>query len=134
MTTFLGMPTAPAGVGMLRGTESFPKAARSALGDSQLRRNIGAATRTIRAKRAAVVSEVPDWEELRDAGHAIKAATMRDLDLHLERLEAAVTARGGIVHWANDANEANRIVASLVAATGADEVIKASRWLRRKSG
>ena len=44
---------------------AFPAAAREALADAQLRRNLAHATRTIRAKRAAVVAEVDDWEELR---------------------------------------------------------------------
>ncbi len=81
MTAFLGMPTAPRGTGHLRGAEPFPVAARRALADSQLRRNLAKATGTIRAKRAAVVAELPDWEELREAGRAIKAATMRELGL-----------------------------------------------------
>ncbi|MEA2254999.1 MAG: L-lactate dehydrogenase complex protein LldF, partial [Solirubrobacteraceae bacterium] len=46
--------------------DGFPAAARVALGDAQLRRNLGHATATIRAKRAAVVAEVEDWEALRD--------------------------------------------------------------------
>ena len=59
MTTFLGMPVvhAPPGVGALQGDEAFPTAARRALADTQLRRNIGRATSTIRAKRAAVVAD-----------------------------------------------------------------------------
>jgi len=61
---------------MLRGDDPFPTAARAALADTQLRRNLGTATRTIRAKRAAVVEEVPDWEQLRESGRAIKSATM----------------------------------------------------------
>ena len=122
--TFLGLPTAPRGVGHLRGDEPFPVAARRALADTQLRRNLGKATRTIRAKRAAVVGELPDWEELRDAGQAIKAETMAHLDRYLEQLEEQVTARGGVVHWARDANDANRIVVDLVRATGATEAVK----------
>jgi L-lactate dehydrogenase complex protein LldF len=122
--TFLGMPVAPGGVGHLRGTEPFPVAARRALGDTQLRRNLGKATSTIRAKRAAVVGELPDWEDLRDAGQAIKAETMAHLDRYLEQLEARVTERGGTVHWARDAAEANAIVADLVRAAGATEVVK----------
>ena len=43
----------------------FPQAAKAALSNSQLRRNLGKATTTIRTKRAAVVSELPDWESLR---------------------------------------------------------------------
>ena len=124
MSTFLGMPTAPRGVGHLRGTEPFPVAARRALADTQLRRNLGKATATIRAKRAAVVAELPDWEELREAGRAIKAATMQHLDRHLEELEARVTERGGTVHWARDANEANRLVTGLVQAAGATSAVK----------
>src|SRR5262250_1430587 len=124
MTTFLGMPYAPRGVGHLRGDEPFPVAARKALANTQLRRNLGKATATIRAKRAAVVAELPDWEELRVAGQAIKAHTMRHLDHYLTELETQVTARGGTVHWARDAIEANRIVTGLVRGTGAAEVVK----------
>jgi L-lactate dehydrogenase complex protein LldF len=122
--TFLGLPTAPRGVGHLRGDQSFPDAARTALRDGQLRANLGHATTTIRNKRARVVAEVPDWEQLRAAGKALKAATMARLDDHLEELERQVTARGGTVHWARDANEANEIVTRLVQATGTGEVVK----------
>jgi L-lactate dehydrogenase complex protein LldF len=122
--TFLGLPTAPPGVGHLRAPEPFPAAARRALADSQLRGNLRRATATIRAKRARVVGEVPDWEELRAAGEAIKTRTMARLDTYLEQLEEQVTARGGTVHWARDAAEANAIVTGLVKAAGATEVVK----------
>jgi L-lactate dehydrogenase complex protein LldF len=102
----------------------FPEAAREALGDSQLRRNLGKATTTIRAKRHDVVSEVDDWQALRDAGAAIKARAMATLPEQLERLEASVTAAGGTVHWATDGAEANAIVAGIARGHGADEVIK----------
>ena len=102
----------------------FPQAAKTALSNSQLRRNLGKATTTIRAKRAAVVSELPDWEALRSAGSSIKARTMRHLDEYLLQLETAVQHAGGQVHWARDAAEANRIITELVQATGADQVVK----------
>src|ERR687889_786563 len=127
-------PTAPRGVGHLRGEMSFPDAARRALADTQLRRNIGKATHTIRDKRLRVVSEAPDWEQLREAGRALKASTMARLPELLEQLEAAVTAAGGQVHWARDANEANRIVTELVQATGADEVVKVKSMATQEIG
>lgn len=134
--TDLGMPLvrAPRGVGHLRGERPFPDAARDALADSQLRRNLGHATSTIRSKRAAVVAERADWEELRVAGEAIKASTMARLDEHLERLEREVSARGGVVHWARDANEANEIVTRLVAATGSREVVKVKSMATQEIG
>ncbi len=102
----------------------FPQAAKTALADSQLRRNLGKATTTIRTKRASVVSELPDWEALRTAGSAIKARVMRHLDTYLLQLEAAVQHAGGQVHWARDAAEANRIITEIVQGTGADRVVK----------
>ncbi len=103
---------------------SFPDAAKTALADTQLRRNLGKATSTIRNKRVNVVSELPDWEALRTAGSAIKAEVMRHLDRYLLQLEEMVTRAGGIVHWARDAAEANAIVTELVLATGAERVVK----------
>jgi L-lactate dehydrogenase complex protein LldF len=131
---FLGLPTAPANVGHLRGDRPFPEAARDALRNGQLRANLGHATSTIRRKRAAVVGELPDWEALRQAGRAIKAATMARLDEHLLELERQVTARGGTVHWARDAVEANEIVSRLVRATGADEVVKVKSMATQEIG
>ncbi len=128
------LPHAPAGVGGLHVGPTFPEAARGALGDTQLRRNLGAATATIRAKRAAVVAEVPDWEELREAGRQIKEESLRRLPELLEQLEGQVTARGGVVHWARDATEANRIVTELVRATGARELVKVKSMATQEIG
>ena len=130
----LGMPTSPRGVGQLRGGQSFPDAARGALADTQLRRNLGKATGTIRAKRAEVVAELPDWEELREAGRQLKVHTMARLPEYLTQFEAAVQARGGVVHWARDAAEANQIVVDLVRATGADEVVKVKSMATQEIG
>ena len=110
-----GLPTIPL---------SFPDAARVALANTQLRRNMGKATQTIRGKRAAVVDELPDWEALREAGRAIKERTLRHLDHYLLELEASVQRAEGQVHWARDAGEANRIVAELVRRHAAREVVK----------
>ncbi len=104
--------------------KGFPAAAHESLQDSQLRRNLGKATQTIRAKRLRTISELPDWEALRDAGAAIKARAMATLPEQLERLEAAVSRAGGTVHWARDGAEATAIVASIAQAKGAREVIK----------
>jgi L-lactate dehydrogenase complex protein LldF len=109
--TFVGMP-------------KFPVAARTALNDSQLRRNLAFATHSIRTKRAAVVGEVSDWQQLRLAGAAIKDNTLARLDEHLLELEASLTRRGVHVHWAQDGAQACQIVAQIAAGHGVDEVVK----------
>jgi L-lactate dehydrogenase complex protein LldF len=103
---------------------TFQSAARQALDDAQLRRNLHKATHTIREKRARVVEEMPDWEALREAGRAIKERTLRHLDTYLLELESSVQRAGGQVHWARDAEEANELIAQIVTAHHAREVIK----------
>ncbi|MFH0245390.1 LutB/LldF family L-lactate oxidation iron-sulfur protein [Streptomyces sp. HK10] len=137
-STFLGMPAppprAPYGEGRLRGERTFPESAVAGLRDGQLRDNLRRATHTIRAKRLAATEELPDWEELRAAGAAIKADAMSRLPELLERLEANVAAAGGTVHWARDASEANGIIRDLVAATGSREVVKVKSMATQEIG
>ncbi len=85
-------------------------------------------------KRAQVVAELPDWEELREAGRQLKVHTMAHLPEYLAQLESAVTARGGVVHWARDANEANAIVIDLVRGKGVDEVVKVKSMATQEIG
>ena len=103
---------------------SFPALAHVELRNTQLRRNIRKATTTIRARTARVAAELPDWEALRDAGQSIKAATLRYLDTHLLKLEERVTAAGGQVHWARDAEEAREIVINIARRHNATRAIK----------
>lgn len=118
----------------IRGDRPFPAAAAVAVASPTLRRTLRNATGTIRAKRDAVVAELDDWEALRDAGETIKTDAMARLPELLEQLEANVTARGGVVHWARDAEEANRIVTDLVAATGHREVVKIKSMATQEIG
>ncbi|HEV7932853.1 MAG TPA: LutB/LldF family L-lactate oxidation iron-sulfur protein [Actinomadura sp.] len=121
MPTYLGMP-------------SFPKAAREAVGDSRLRANLSHATTTIRGKRERAVGELSDWPELRQAAKEIKDHTLEHLGHYLRQLEERVTAAGGTVHWARDADEANRIVTDLIRATGETEVVKVKSMATQEIG
>jgi L-lactate dehydrogenase complex protein LldF len=103
---------------------TFPMAAKAAMKDVQLRKNVAHATDVIRAKRARVVEEMPDWQELREAGKQIREHTMKHLDFYLEEFEGNCTRAGGVVHWAKNAEEAREIVVRLVKLSGSNEVIK----------
>ena len=103
---------------------SFPAAARRSLADTQLRANLTRATTTIRDKRARVVGELPDWEELRAAGAAVKDRALLRLDHELERLEESVTRAGGQVHWAADGAEACAIIAGIARSHDLRELVK----------
>ena len=107
-----------------RKAPTFPEAAADLLHDTQLRKNVAHATDVIQRKRAALVAEKADWQALRTAGAAIRAEALRHLDRYLEQFERQFTAAGGHVHWAEDAEEARRIVSGLVRDAQAKEVIK----------
>jgi len=110
--------------GDLIDSPAFPIAAKRELGNEQLRDNLGRATATIRAKRNLRVSEVPQWEDLRQAAAAIKDRVAANLDTLLVQAEDNLTKAGVTVHWARDADEANQIIVDLVKATGATDVVK----------
>ena len=112
-----------------RTAPKFQVAAKVLIGDSQLRKNVRHATKVIQTKRAKVVGEMPDWQDLRESGMQIRQHTMRHLDFYLEQFERNCRAAGGVVHWARNAEEARQIVVGIVQASGAEgksptEVIK----------
>jgi len=114
-------------VGKTSAARTFPIAAKEALGNAQLRRNVHHATDVIRNKRALRVEEMPDWQQLRDSASAIKQHTLAHLDFYLEEFSRNCESSGGKVHWARDADEANAIAVKLICEFAGDapqEVIK----------
>lgn len=133
-TVSLGMPTVCHGRGNLFAEEPFTSGAARDLENETLRGNLNFAMHKIRGKRAAVVSEMPDWQQLRAAGSAIKQNVLANLPELLEQFEASFTAAGGRVHWARDADEANAIALRLIQEQGVDEVNKIKSMATQETG
>ncbi|MGA7109260.1 MAG: LutB/LldF family L-lactate oxidation iron-sulfur protein [Terracidiphilus sp.] len=102
----------------------FPEAAFPILRNTQLRKNVAHATDVIQAKRALLVAEKSDWQDLRRAAAAIKDDVLANLDRYLVEFELRCTAAGGHVHWASDAVEAQRIILDILRQENSTEVIK----------
>ncbi|MGB6975134.1 MAG: lactate utilization protein B [Terracidiphilus sp.] len=102
----------------------FPQAALPVLRNPQLRKNVAHATDVIQAKRAQLVAEKQDWQQLRDASSAIRTHVLDHLGDYLEQFETRCTAAGGQVHWASDAVEARAIIFDILREEQATEVIK----------
>jgi L-lactate dehydrogenase complex protein LldF len=102
----------------------FPQAALPMLRNPQLRKNVAQAIDVIQGKRAKLVMEKTDWQELRAAGAAIRDHVLENLGAYLEQFEERCTAAGGHVHWAPDAAAARQIILDLLREEKADEVIK----------
>ena len=133
-TVSLGMPTVRHGHGNLFADEPFTSGAARDLENETLRGNLNFAMHKIRNKRATVVSEMPDWQQLRAAGSAIKQNVLANLPELLEQFEASFTAAGGHVHWARDADEANAIALRLIQEQGVDEVNKIKSMATQETG
>jgi Uncharacterized conserved protein containing a ferredoxin-like domain len=91
----------------------FRKRAQQALADPFLQGALSGATAHFRQGREQALAEMPDVEALRDQLKAIRAATLARLAEHLETFERNATAAGAHVHWARDADEANRIIVEI---------------------
>jgi L-lactate dehydrogenase complex protein LldF len=102
----------------------FPQAALPILRNAQLRKNVAHATDVIQAKRAKLVAEKRDWQQLRDSASAIRNHVLENLGAYLEQFEIRCTAAGGVVHWASDSAEAREIILALLREEQASEVIK----------
>jgi L-lactate dehydrogenase complex protein LldF len=74
--------------------------------------------------RDRVVAEFPIMEELRDRARAIRLHSLSHLDRLLGQFADQVTALGGTVHFAADADEANRIVAEILQQSDCRLVVK----------
>jgi L-lactate dehydrogenase complex protein LldF len=70
------------------------------------------------------LSKIINLENTKRKGHVIKWKVMENLDKFLPEFEANFQKRGGKVIWANDADEANREILSILKKSGAKSVVK----------
>lgn len=121
---------------MLDGKASarFRDRAREEMAGGAKTRAVAGATRTISARRAGALAEVPDWEAWRERARRIKGHVLEHLDTYLERFEERATAAGVTVHWARDGAEAIAIVFGLAEKAGSGAIVKAKSMLSEEIG
>lgn len=110
-------------------TQSFKSSATKALNDASLQTAMKRATAQFVSKRRAAIDALDDFEALRDYCGAVKAHTLDYLDVYLEELAVSVERVGGHVHFAEDAEEANRIVVQLASSKGVRTAVKSKSML-----
>ena len=102
----------------------FVEASHEALHDERLKPALGRLKTHFALGRSYAVSRYPDFEAMREQGRAIRDYALSRLDTLLETFEKRVTARGGHVHWARNAEEARGIILGILEEAGAKTVIK----------
>jgi len=109
---------------MFAAAHAFTENAARALADPSLQKALAATRPRFQDKRARAYAGLPEFEALRDAAHDLKTHTLAHLDLYLEAYAAAVAAQGGVVHWAETAEDARRVVLGICRRAGARTVTK----------
>src|SRR3990167_7661384 len=102
----------------------FRRKAAESLGDEKLQQALKKLQSKFVDSRAAALAELPNFTEIRDAAADIRERAVNQLDSYLLRFEQEATARGAVVHWAEDIEEANRIVVEIARRHGVHKVVK----------
>ncbi|MCG7600015.1 LutB/LldF family L-lactate oxidation iron-sulfur protein [Halomonas sp. McH1-25] len=103
--------------------QAFHRQAHDALGNPQIRSNFRRAMDGLMSKRREAFGDW-DLETLRELGANIRLRALAKLPDLLEQLETNCQANGIRVHWAEDGEQACRIIRDLCEARGARHVIK----------
>ena len=102
----------------------FKARAREKLRDTQLQQALAKAQGKFVYTRADAILELENFEAHRDAAAGIRDRVIRDLDLYLEQFEKNAAARGAVVHWAETAQDVNRIVCEIADLHGVRKAVK----------
>ena len=102
----------------------FMDATAEALASANLQLALSRLGDTLAAGNRSAFEKLPGSSLLRDKARAIKDETLAHLDRHLQELEQAVIARGGHVHFAADAADANTLIQEILKSRQAHRVVK----------
>ncbi len=87
------------------------------------------ATQRLQGGRLSAFAAFAIGDETRDRARLIRAHTISQLDTYLAQFAASVERVGGVVHWANDAHEAVKIVREIAASNAVKTVVKSKSML-----
>jgi len=115
-------------------SSQFRQTARIKLADPRLQAALKKLQSNFVKGRAERVAELDNFEEIRDAAAAIRDHALAHLDAYLEEFEKNATARGAVVHWAETADDVNRIVCEIAARHGVRRIAKSKSMVTEECG
>ena len=117
-------------------TQDFSAASIKAMLDPKLQRALDRVGSGFDVARRAAIEEVSPqvWEQWRQQARDIKVHTIEHLDYYLDLLYTTVTAAGGHLHFANDASQANEIVAHIARTRNVKVAVKSKSMVSEELG
>lgn len=113
---------------------TFQKSAEDAAGDERLREVMRRAASVLRGLRERAFPDAGEFAALRERLRAARLRAVLRLSELVRRLEETVTAAGGVVHFAMDAEQARRIVVGIARQRGARLVVKGKSMIGEEIG
>ncbi|TBW52892.1 iron-sulfur cluster-binding protein [Marinobacter halodurans] len=114
--------------------QDFGVRIHDALGDAELRESFHGAMTFLRDRRRAQFPDPEALETLRDSGAAIRDRALAQLPDLLEQLEDRCRHNGIQVHWAETAEDANRIITGLIRAVNGKRIVKGKSMATEEIG
>ncbi len=112
----------------------FSEIARLKLADTHTQGALDMSTARLYGNRTAAWQAVPEIEALRQRAHDARMRVIDDLDTHVARFTEALEARGGHVHFARTADDANAYVTEVCRRAGAKLAAKSKSMLSEEIG
>jgi len=102
----------------------FLKAETKGLYEPHGSKSLGESAERATKHNREIIDDIPCFQSWRDQANAIKQYAIANLDKLLVEFEKNITARGATVLWANDAEEANRLVLQIAKDHDVKTVVK----------
>lgn len=106
----------------------------TATADERLRGSLARATDRFMGGRSGALDLLDDPDGLRSAARAIRTSILADLPRIVGRFADEALANGAHVHWALDADDANRYIAGVAKRIGAHTIVKGKSMATEEIG
>ncbi|HTL43468.1 MAG TPA: LutB/LldF family L-lactate oxidation iron-sulfur protein [Vicinamibacterales bacterium] len=112
---------------------TFHGRARAALSDRTLHEALDRATAQLRSRRSTALDSLEHSDYVRDVARRARMTALRNLGALLREFESRLTENGCRVHWADTADDANRIIVRIAAEARVRRIAKSKSMVSEET-
>ena len=113
---------------------NFKASAADKLSNQELQRALANLRGRMVAGRAQSIQELDNFDDLREAAKQLRDFALAHMDTLLEEFERNAVARGAQVHWAETAQDVNRLALDIARRNQVRKIIKSKSMLGEETG
>lgn len=115
-------------------SEQFYRLAEQGMRDKSLQKNLAVFRDFVPGAREKAIARVENYSQHRHELKQVKNATLANLSDHLAEFEKNLLLRGGCIHWAETADDLNKIVVAICQAANARNIVKGKSMISEECG